>query len=60
MFGFGKNKERDVRLTEQQIRELTKNMSRSELREFERRQKEAEEDKEWDAMMFLTLFDDDD
>lgn len=35
MFGFGnKNKTYDVRLTEKQIRELEKNMSRSELKEF--------------------------
>ena len=36
MFGFGKsNKTHDVRLTEKEIRELKKNMSRSELKEFE-------------------------
>ena len=59
MFGFGRDKDRDVRLTEKQIRELTKNMSRSELREFERKQEEAEADRQWDAMIFSTLFDDD-
>ena len=59
MFGFGRDKDRDVRLTEKQIRELTKNMSRSELREFERKQKEAEADRQWDEMIFSTLFDDD-
>ena len=59
MFGFGRDKDRDVRLTEKQIRELTKNMSRRELREFERKQEEAEADRQWDEMMFSTLFDDD-
>lgn len=42
MFGFGKSKTQDVRLTEKEIRELKKNMSRSELKEFEKRQKQAE------------------
>lgn len=58
MFGFGK-KEQDVRLTEKQIQELTKNMSRSELKEFEKKQKEAEADRDWDAMIFSEIFMDD-
>lgn len=46
MFGFGnKNRTQDVRLTEKEIRELKKNMSRSELKEFEKRQKQAEKDR---------------
>ena len=40
MFGFGKsNKEYDVRLTEKQMQELTKNMTKHERKEFEKRQK---------------------
>ena len=44
MFGFGKSREQDVRLTEKEIKELKKNMSRTELKEFEKRQKRAESD----------------
>ena len=35
MFGSKKNKEYDVRLTEKQVKELTKTMSRGERKEFE-------------------------
>lgn len=59
MFGFGnKNRTQDVRLTEKEIRELKKNMSRSELKEFENRQKQAEKDRFWDAMIMAELLDD--
>ena len=34
MFGFGKSNEHDVRLTDKQIQQITKDMSRSERREF--------------------------
>ena len=38
MFGFGKKeKEYDVRLTENQIKDLTSNMSKKELKEFTQR-----------------------
>ena len=60
MFGFGKSKTQDVRLTEKEIRDLKKNMSRSELKEFEKRQKQAERDRFWDAMIMAELFDDED
>lgn len=61
MFGFGnKNRTQDVRLTEKEIRELKKNMSRSELKEFEKRQKQAEKDRFWDAMMMAEFLDDED
>ena len=56
MFGFGKSKEYDVRLTEKQMRELTQNMSKQERREFEKRQKRAQSDKEWDMLMMAELF----
>lgn len=58
MFGFGKSKIQDVRLTEKEIRELKKNMSRSELKEFEKRQKQAERDRFWDAVCMAELLDD--
>lgn len=59
MLGFGKsNKTYDVRLTEKEIKEIEKNMSRSELKEFRKRQKEAESDRLWDAMMLAELLDD--
>lgn len=60
MFGFGKRKTQDVRLTEKEIRELKKNMSRSELKEFEKRQKQAERDRFWDAVCMAELLDDED
>lgn len=58
MFGFGKSKTQDVRLTEKEINELKKNMSRSELKEFEKRQKKAEADRDWDLFMMAELLDD--
>ena len=60
MFGFGKSKTQDVRHTEKEIRELKKNMSRSELKEFEKRQKQAERDRFWDAVCMAELLDDED
>ncbi|MCR5598099.1 MAG: hypothetical protein K6G19_07990 [Lachnospiraceae bacterium] len=59
MFGFRKNKEYDVRLTEKQMKELTQNMSKKERKEFDKRQRQAEADRDWDAMMMADLFFDD-
>ena len=59
MFGFGGDNDKDVRLTEKQIQELTKNMSRQERKEFNKRQKQAQADREWDALMMTELFMDD-
>ncbi len=59
MFGFGKSKEYDVRLTEKQIQDLTKNMSKSARRTFEKRQRQAESDREWDQLMIMEVFMDD-
>lgn len=56
---FGIRKEVDVRLTEKEIQKLTKNMSRSERKDFERRQKQARDDREWDALMMMEVFMDD-
>ena len=58
MFG-SKKKEYDVRLTEKQIKQLTKDMGRSERKEFEKRQRQAEADRQWDAMIMSELFMDD-
>ena len=60
MFGFGnKNKTQDVRFTEKEIKELKKNMSRSELKEFVKRQKQAESDRFGDAVCMAELLDED-
>lgn len=59
MFGFGKSKEYDVRLTEKQMRDFTKNMSKSEIRAFEKKQRQAESDREWDQLMMMEVFMDD-
>ena len=59
MFGFGRKKEYNVRLTEKQMRDLTKNMSRSERKAFEKKQRRAKADREWDAMMMAEIFMDD-
>lgn len=60
MFGFGKsNKKYDVRLTEKQMRELTKNMTNRERKEFNKRQKQARADREWNALMMAEIFFDD-
>ena len=58
MFEFGK-KTQDVRLTEKEIWELRNNMSRSERKVFDKRQRQAEDDRMWDAMCMAELFMDD-
>ncbi|WP_035765007.1 hypothetical protein [Butyrivibrio sp. NC2002] len=46
IFGlFSSDDEHDVRLTDSEIEKLTKNMSRSEKKEFYRRQEELERDR---------------
>lgn len=57
MFGSKKNKEYDVRLTGKQLQQLTKDMSRSERKEFEKRQRQAESDRQWDAMIMIFIDD---
>lgn len=60
MFGFGKkNRIHDVRLTEKEINQFEKNMSSRELKEFRKRQKEAEKDCFWDMIMAGVLDDED-
>lgn len=61
MFGFGsKNKTHDVRLTEKEIKQLEKNMSSRELKEFKKRQKEAESDRFWNMMIMADILEDED
>lgn len=59
MFGFGR-KEQDVRLTQKEINTLKSNMTRSERKAFEKRQRRAEDDRMWDAMCMAELFYDED
>lgn len=59
MFGFGKSKNYNVRLSEREMRELTKNMSKRERKEFNQRQEQAEMDAFEDMIMYMEVFDDD-
>ena len=58
MFGFGKSGSGDARLTEKEIREIEKNMSPRELKEFKKRLAQAEADRDWDLLMLADLLDD--
>lgn len=58
MFGFGR-KEQDVRLKQKEINQLRSNMSRSERKAFDKRQRRAEDDRMWNAMCMAELFLDD-
>ena len=57
MFGR-KNKTYDVRLTEEQLRLIEKSMTARERKEFRKRQKQAESDRFWDAVIMSELLDD--
>ena len=57
---FGNKKKYNVTLTEKQIKELTKNMSSKQRREFIKRFKQAQSDREWDMLMIMEVFMDDD
>ncbi|MDO4961489.1 MAG: hypothetical protein Q4E57_06515 [Eubacteriales bacterium] len=60
MFGFGKkNRTFDVRLTEAELKAVMKDMSKKELKEFKRRQKEAQSDAFWDDVLFWEAMEDD-
>ncbi len=59
MFGFRKSKEYNVRLSEREMRELTKNMSKRDRKEFNRRQEQAEMDAFEDMIMYMEVFADD-
>ena len=58
MFGLGKSKSSDLRPTEKEIKELEKNMSSRELKEFKKGQAQAEADRDWDLFMLADLLDD--
>ena len=47
---FFRKKDRDVRLTDKQYKDLTSNMSKKERREFERRQEQLRKDREDDRL----------
>lgn len=64
---FGRKGSRDVRLTDKQVKDLTENMSGSELRKFKREQKELkkqqrqrEDDAFFDGLLWGSLLDDHD
>jgi hypothetical protein len=58
MLGSGNKKTQYVKLTKKEIKELEKNMNRSELKEFRKRQKQ-ENDLMWDTLMAVEFLDDD-
>jgi hypothetical protein len=58
MFG-SKKKTQYVKLTQKEIKELEKNMSRRERKEFRKRQKQAKDDLMWDQLMALEFLDED-
>jgi hypothetical protein len=58
MFGCGK-KTQYVKLTEKEIKEFEKSMSRRELKEFRRRQKQAQNELMWDTLMMAEFLDED-
>ena len=55
MFGSKKNKEYDFCLTGKQIQQLAKDMSLSELKEYGKRQRKSEEDRQWDTMIISII-----
>ncbi len=61
LFGlFSSSDEHDVRLTDKEIEQLTKSMSRSEKKEFWRRQRELEKDREDREAWLWAMGDEDD
>lgn len=56
---FGSNKkDKDVRLTDKQYKDLVGGMSRSERRDFERKQEQLRRDREDDRLMAWLEFED--
>jgi hypothetical protein len=58
MFGSDK-KTQYVKLTQKEIKALEKNMSKRELKEFRKRQKQAQDDRMWEQLMALEFLDED-
>ena len=54
---FGK-KDKDVRLTDEQLKKVTNGMSKKERREFERRQDELRREREEDRLLGWLEFED--
>ncbi len=54
---FGK-RDKDVRLTDKQYKDITKNMSKKERREFERRQDDFRREREEDRLLGWLEFED--
>jgi hypothetical protein len=60
MFGIGKkNKTQYLRLTEKEIKELEKNMTRKERKEFRKKLRQVQNDQMWDSLMELEFLDED-
>ena len=59
MFGFGKS-EHDVRITDEEFQQLKSGMSRSEQKDFDRRQRQAERDRYWELMEMVDFLEEDD
>ena len=57
---FENKKKYTVSLSEKQIIELTKNMSNKQKKEFQKQYKQAQSDREWDMLMMMEVFMDDD
>ncbi|MBQ8913708.1 MAG: hypothetical protein IJ054_06660 [Lachnospiraceae bacterium] len=53
---FGNKKKYNVNLTKKQIKELTKNMSSKQKKEFKKQCKQARSDREWDMLMMMEVF----
>jgi hypothetical protein len=58
MFGSGKRTQY-AKLTQKEIKELEKNMSKKERKEFRKRQKQAKDDLMWEQLMALEFLDED-
>jgi hypothetical protein len=58
MFGSGKTMQY-AKLTQKEIKELEKTMSKRELKEFRKRQKQSKDDLMWEQLMALEFLDED-
>jgi hypothetical protein len=58
MFGSGKTMQY-AKLTQKEIKTLEKTMSKKELKEFRKRQKQAKDDLMWERLMELEFLDED-
>jgi hypothetical protein len=58
MFGSGK-KTQYAKLTQKEIKALEKTMSKKELKEFRKRQKQVRDEQMWNQLMALEFLDED-